>query len=702
MQGRHTETPLFALEAVVIDTETTSLDPDKARIIEIGAMVWPENAGDSGTFETFVSIEGSIPGPALEVTGISDDMLRGAPDFPAAFDRLRGFCGDRILVGHSFGYDIAVFASECRRHDVPAWQPVFLDTRFLAQLVLPELPDYSMEVLAERLHLNFSDRHRALADARLTAHIFAALVPLLRERGIRTAGEAISACKRFEDRGDYPTMWAPLAQGFSADEGRQMIAPLDTFLFTKTVATVMTGQPQFASPAATIGEAARQMAEARCGSLFIGEAGDQADQLGIVTERDVLGAIGKMGAAALDGPVGTIASRPLQSVVSGAFMYRAIGRMARLGIRHLGVADEGGRIIGAVSARDLLKSRMSEPVMLADGIDNATDEQELGRIWAQVPSAVRAMLSNGMDGREVAAIVAREVAALTRRSAMFAEQRLRDEGAGDPPCAYAVLVLGSAGRGESLLAFDQDNAIVFEHGEEGGAEDAWFAKLGAYMCDTLHAVGVPLCKGGVMASNAAWRGSVATWERRAGEWISRSRPQDLLAVDIFYDFRPVHGALAMAEQMWQRIWSAVEGQVTFLKVLAESAGGGAGPFGFFGNLQTENGRVDLKLHGLKHVVTAARILALRHQVLERATMMRLTGLAEKGLDPTGDLQALSDAQRFFLTRIADQQVQDMADGYPAGNKVDVSRLAKSTRGELTSALKRMELVAQIVRDQLTA
>ena len=71
-------------------------------------------------------------------------------------------------------------------------------------------------------------------------------------------------------------------------------------------------------------------------------------------------------------------------------------------------------------------------------------------------------------------------------------------GQGGPPVRYCVLVLGSAGRGESLLAADQDNAIVYATGEPGGAEDAWFAALGAHIADILDEVGVT-------ARAASWR-----------------------------------------------------------------------------------------------------------------------------------------------------------------------------------------------------
>lgn len=73
-----------------------------------------------------------------------------------------------------------------------------------------------------------------------------------------------------------------------------------------------------------------------------------------------------------------------------------------------------------------------------------------------------------------------------------------------------------------------------------GAHLRWFAAFGAHVADILHEVGVPYCEGGVMAKNAPWRGSVATWHNRIDHWIMRSNPKDLLSVDIF-DLRTVHG-----------------------------------------------------------------------------------------------------------------------------------------------------------------
>jgi DNA polymerase-3 subunit epsilon/CBS domain-containing protein len=263
-----------------------------------------------------------------------------------------------------------------------------------------------------------------------------------------------------------------------------------------------------------------------------------------------------------------------------------------------------------------------------------------------------------------------------------------------------MTVLGSGGRGESLLAMDQDNALVFEHGDPGGAEDTWFATLGSHVADILNEVGVPYCKGGVMAKNADWRGSVATWHHRISDWIGRSRPADLLAVDIFFDLRGVHGSLVLADALWRHAFDAANGKVEFAKLLAEASGHVENAVGFFGGFRTANGRVDLKRAGLFGVVSTARVLAIRHHVLERATPARLLGVRALGLGSDNDIDALIDAHAVFLEFILSQQLEDIHDGRAATNAVAVKRLSSRERERLQSALQAVRHLDEFTRQML--
>src|SRR5262245_34755374 len=402
---------------------------------------------------------------------------------------------------------------------------------------------------------------------------------------------------------------------------------------------------KFVAAETKVSEALARMMEERISSVYVGTAkGDggnrSAAEAGIITERDVLRAVSGHGGAALAFPVGQLASKPLAIVPADAFVYRAIGRMNRLKVRHLGVVDEAGCIIGALSARDLLRLRAGEAVALGDEIDAAPDIPALGRAWAKLPAVVASLLAEDVSAHDIAAVISDEVAALTRQAAVIAEARMRDAGHGGPMCSYAVAVLGSAGRGESLLTMDQDNALVFADGAPGSAEDQWFAKFGTHIADILHEVGVPYCKGGVMAKNPQWRGSLATWQERIRDWIGQSNPQSLLSVDIFFDIRAVHGDGRMCASIWRYAFDAARDQVGFAKLLAEAAGSVEQGLGFFGGFRTKQGRIDLKKTGLFGIVTTARVLAIRHHVLEHSTRARLTGIKKMGIGAANDLDAL--------------------------------------------------------------
>ncbi len=466
----------------------------------------------------------------------------------------------------------------------------------------------------------------------------------------------------------------------------------------------MTTPARLIAPEEPIAVALERMSRERISSLFVvsSEAAEvpRPEETGIVTERDVLRSLAANGVAAMELPTGRIASYPLACVPVDALAYLAIARMRRLQIRHLGVTDEQGSVAGALSARDLLRLRAEGVVLLGDEIEQAADVSGIARGWAKLPQVAASLVAEGIASRDIAALISQQVGTVTGRAAMLGEQRMRDDGQGEAPCPYSVAVLGSAGREESLLAMDQDNALIFSDGEPDGAEDHWFAALAVHLADILHQVGVPYCKGGVMAKNPQWRGSIVTWQRRIEDWIRRSKPEDLLSVDIFFDLRPVHGKSELAERIWRAAFDAARGEAAFAKLLVESAGPMEAGLNWLGRVKTQGGRVDLKRAGLFGIVTMARTLAIRHHVVERSTLARLAGIKALGRGADADFDAAADAQEVFLELILDQQIVDIGRGEPATNRVAVERLSRRDRGRLRSALAAVEHVDALTRDLL--
>ena len=698
-------TPLIALDAVVIDSETTSLDPAKARIVEIAAVRLTAGRVDSADpFRRLVRPDEPIPAAAVAIHHIDDGKVADAPAFEQVWPELLAFMGETVLIGHSLGFDLAVLKRECQRAETPFRPLRTLDIRLLAQVVQPNLASFTLEGLSSWLGVEIKERHSALGDAVATAHIFSALVPRLREAGVRTLGEAMEACRTLTEALDqqHRAGWLEAPARIDAE---RTLSRIDSYPYRHRVRDVMRVPAKFVPAGTSIGDALARLMEERISSLYVspqqnGRSGPPAAKTGIITERDVLRAVFSHGGDALTMPVERAMSYPLAAVPADAFVYRAIGRMSRLNVRHLGVVDEMGCVIGALSSRDLLRLRAGEAVVLGDEIDVANDVHALASAWAKLPAVVSSLLAEEVSARDVAAVISRELGALTRRAAVIAEGRMRDAGRGGPMCPYAVAVLGSGGRGESLLAMDQDNALVFADGAPGGAEDRWFEQLGVHVADILHEVGVPYCKGGVMAKNPQWRGSLATWRERIGHWIGQSNPQSLLSVDIFFDIRPVHGDGRLCTTIWRDAFDAARGQLGFAKLLAEAAGGGESGLGLLGRFQTSQGRIDLKKVGLFRIVSTARALAIRHHVVERSTLARLAGIKALGIGAASDLDALIAAQETLLDLLLAQQTEDLERGRPPSNAVAVRRLSSRDRDRLRSALEAVGHIDEVMRGLL--
>jgi CBS domain-containing protein len=688
-------TSLISLDAVVIDVETTGLDPRKARVVELAAVRITRGRINPGVaLRRLINPREPVPPAASRIHGIHDADVAGAPAFAAVWPELAAMLDGTVLIGHTVGFDLAVLRHECARAGLTWTQPAALDTRLLAEIAEPELADYSLESLGAWLGLEIIDRHSATGDARAAGLIFQALIPRLRQNDIRTVAEAQRACRSLTQvlEAHHRAGWSEIAapQGDAA-------ARIDSYPYRHRVGDLMS-PARFVGPDTSIGAALDAMTQARISSLFVATAGPALPRdTGIITERDILRAIARDRAGALAAPVTQAMSRPLHVVPADAFAYLAVSRMNRLKLRHLGVTDETGTVVGALSARDLLRLRAEGGVLLGDRIDLAEDVNDLGRAWGTVAHVAADLAHEGLSGRDVAAVVSRELGAMTHRAAVLAEQRMSEAGHGAPPCPYAFVVLGSAGRGESLLAMDQDNAIVFAEGAPEGPEDRWFAGLGTHVADILHEVGVPYCAGGVMAKNAPWRGALATWQARVRHWISRSSPQDLLNVDIFFDLRGVHGDTGLAATLWREGFDLAAGEVTFAKLLAETAGTVAPSLGWLGGFKTVDGRIDLKRAGLFGIVSAARALAVRHHVVERSTAARLSGVKPRA---ESDLEALIDAQATFLDLILAQQIRDIAAGIPPSNAVEVKRLSRRERARLHAALKAVADLDTLTRDLL--
>ena len=135
------------------------------------------------TFQTFVDPERRLTPEIIGLTGITDDMLRGAPKLKDALTAFLAFAGNAPLAAHNAEFDISFIRAGCRKCSIP-FEPTYIDTLILAQNLLPGLGKYKLDIVAEHLQLPQFNHHRASDDAVPVAQMLTKFFPMLEERGV--------------------------------------------------------------------------------------------------------------------------------------------------------------------------------------------------------------------------------------------------------------------------------------------------------------------------------------------------------------------------------------------------------------------------------------------------------------------------------------------------------------------------------------
>ncbi len=688
-------TPLVALPGISLDLETTGLDVRHDRIVQIGIVALTgDKILDTPRLDQLIDPGVSIPAKATAIMGLGDADVADAPTFIAYIDTLRDAIAGRVVIGHHIAFDLAVIRYEAARAGIPWIDPPALDIGHLMSALQPTLPDFSLEAITAHLGVTIKNRHSALGDSLAVAEAFARLLPLLRQADVRTLGEARSLAA---ERQDFQLREA--AAGWHAVPGdapekptSQAAARIDSYVFSHHLRDVMSAPPLFISGATPLADAAREMIERRIGALLVGEI--DAPPEGIITERDLLRAAADDRLCDGSVTVSAMMTSPVAGLEGEEMLYRGLARMDRMGIRHLCVFDHHGLAVGMVSQRDLLHHRAREEMIIDDGLDEAADVTDLALAFSRIPQAAEGLVSEGLGGVDVARVVSRELRAVTGRAADLAIGQLESAGRGGPPAPWCLFVLGSGGRGESLLSADQDNGLIHEGSE---ADDGWFTEFGARVADFLDEAGLPRCTGGVMAANATWRGTQAVWRDRIENWVQRARPEDLLNVDIFFDLRPVAGDYKIGNRLHEEAVVGATQSRPFLNLMAQSVEQVAPRFRMFGRPVITDGRRNLKRDGLLPLVSLARSMALRAGSTARATPERIADAVNAKMIGERDGAALIKTHAQLLTLILRQQLTDLHHGVRPGSGVAPKLLSREERKSLDGNLKNLESIVGDVR-----
>ena len=190
-------TPLAALPGIVLDCETTGLDPRRDRIVSIGAVrTHGVRIYAHANLDMLIDPATAIPRASTAIHGIDDAMVQGAPGIRTGLDCLEEISGSCVVIGHNIGFDLAVLAAESQRYGRSWLVPFSVDTGHLAAVLEPDLQTLDLDSVCRHFGVAIGGRHTALGDALSAAELFIRIVPLLEDRGVTTLGDVLTFARR--------------------------------------------------------------------------------------------------------------------------------------------------------------------------------------------------------------------------------------------------------------------------------------------------------------------------------------------------------------------------------------------------------------------------------------------------------------------------------------------------------------------------
>lgn len=176
-------------EYVVFDLETTGLSPLSCSIIELGAVRVRSDGTVLSELSTFVGTTKNLDSRITKLTGITDEMLLGAPSLENVIDEFLEFARGAVLVAHNANFDMGFLRHAFSQLELPMPDYQVLDTLALARNLCSHLSSHKLDVLAKEFKVPLHSHHRAGDDARATAGVFAGLMKLAADRGAESIAD---------------------------------------------------------------------------------------------------------------------------------------------------------------------------------------------------------------------------------------------------------------------------------------------------------------------------------------------------------------------------------------------------------------------------------------------------------------------------------------------------------------------------------
>jgi PAS domain S-box-containing protein len=432
----------------------------------------------------------------------------------------------------------------------------------------------------------------------------------------------------------------------------------------------------------SIHESAVRMSRSRSKALLV--TSETGELIGIVTDTDLRERVLAAGLG-MDEPVYKIMSSPVVSIADSANVFEAAMLMQKKNIHHLPVLKNGDAYV--FSTEELLRLQRNSHLFFLQQIEEAEDREELGRHLEEYRRMVRAMVPGGASAVTVSRFLSGGADAVARKLIGFVLDEM-----GDPPRPFCFILMGSWGRQEPTFLTDQDNAIIWGDGEDTARAEinAWFLDFGKKVCTLLDQFGYPFCKGGTMSKNPKWVKPLSEWKSMFRSWMQSPEPEEILSVQVFFDFRSVYGDAGLADELRRVVMHEAPDRPVFLWNLAQ------GCISYKVRSATEGDTFDVK-QALRPVVNYARLQALSHGVWETGTLARLHRLYDKEVLNASRHRSTSQIYEYLSQMRLRHQYRKIENGYEPDNLIVLDELSGIDRDTLHRLLDQINSLQNVVK-----
>ncbi len=474
----------------------------------------------------------------------------------------------------------------------------------------------------------------------------------------------------------------------------------DQHSLTRPLSEIVVREPVTCAASTTLRVALQKMRETSVRSIIVVDGADAP--IGVFTLNDLRDRV-VLQELPLDTPVAQVMTRNPTTLDAAATAAEAMQMMAAGGFHQMIVTDRG-RVFGTVAEHDLFTLQRVSLRQIHHAIRSSRTIAALAHVAGDIRNLAQNLLAQGVTAETLTRTISALNDALTREviTRVLQNHDLTN-------IDWCWMALGSEGRGEQTLATDQDNALIYAAapGASDGDELRARHELLAFareVNDALNALGFPLCKGGIMASNPDWCLSEQEWRTRFTQWLTEPTPEALLRANIFFDFRALFGDAKLTDRLSQWLLSRTQDNKLFLRLMIANALQVEPPLGLIRAFVVDSdaehaGTLDLKSRGTRIFVDAARVFALAQGIAETGTAERLRRAGSQLRVDTRHVDATVEAFHYLqVLRLRTQHRRD-AGGTP--NRIDPYALNEIDQRVLKEAFRQARKLQQRLKETYT-